>query len=153
MKEGGRNGTKKQNSQALADRPAKRGGLFARAKRTVRQGTADCPHRYDGPSDLGRGLSGLVRGLSVKANRTSGSKPRKTNRPRGARGLSARHPRTVRPAHADRPKSRPTKTRKHNGLKTKANKNTKNTRRTAGHGPSATGMRTVRPLRTEPKTA
>jgi hypothetical protein len=53
------------------------------------------------------------------------------HRPRGPRGLSARHPRTVRPAHADRPKPRPTKTRKHNRSKTKASKNTKNTRRTA----------------------
>jgi hypothetical protein len=94
------------------------------ATRTVRLRTADCPHGYGGPSSLGRGLS-------VKANRTSISEPRKTDRPRGARGLSARHPRTVRPTHADRPKPRPTKTRKHNGSKTKASKNTKNTRRTA----------------------
>jgi hypothetical protein len=89
-KEGGRNRTKEQSSQALADRPATRGGLSARATRTVRQCTADCPHSYDGPSGLGRGLS-------VKANRTSCSEPRKTDRLRGARGLSARHPRTVRP--------------------------------------------------------
>jgi hypothetical protein len=106
------------------DRPARRGGLSARAKRTVRQGTADCPHRYGGPSGLGRGLS-------VKDNRTSRREPYKTDRPRGARGLSARHPQTVRPAHADHPKPRPTKTRKQNVSKTKASKNTKNTRRTA----------------------
>jgi hypothetical protein len=60
------------------------------ATRTVRQCTAECPRKYGGPSGLGRGLS-------VKANRTSSSEPRKTDRPRGARGLSARHPRTVRP--------------------------------------------------------
>jgi hypothetical protein len=121
----------------------------ARLWRTVRPGGANCPHRP-------RGLSGLLpwtvhthtadrpaqsRGLSEKANRT-----RITDRPRGAHGLSARHPRTVRPAHADRPKPRPTKTRNHNGLKTKASKNTKNTRRTAH-------SRTIRALRTEPKTA
>jgi hypothetical protein len=136
-KKGGRNRTKEQSSQTLADRPARRGGLSARATRTVRQCTADCPHRYGGTSGLGRGLS-------VKANRTSSSKPRKMDCPRGARGLSARRPRTVRPAHADRPKPRPTKTRKHNGSKTKASKNMKNTRRT-------TRLRTVRqPLADHP---
>jgi hypothetical protein len=93
------------------------------AARTVRQGTADCPHPC-------RGLSGLSHGPSVKANRTSSSEPRKTDRPRGACGLSARHLRTVRPVHADRPKLRPTKTQSHDGSKRKASKNTKNTRRT-----------------------
>jgi hypothetical protein len=73
-----------------ADRPPMYRGLSAQVRRTVLQCTADCPHRYGGPSDLGRGLS-------VKANRTSSSVPRKTDRPRGARGLSARHPRTIRP--------------------------------------------------------
>jgi hypothetical protein len=107
----------------------------ARLWRTVRPGGADCPHRW-------RGLSGRVsrtvrtraadrpalsRRPSEKANRTSSSEPRKTDRPRGARGLSARHPRTVRPVYADRPKPCPTKTRKHNRSKTKASKNTKNT--------------------------
>jgi hypothetical protein len=111
----------------------------ARLWRTVVPGEADCPHEP-------RGLSGLLprtvrtrtadrpalsRGLFVKANRTSSSEPRKTDRPRGARGLSARHPRTVRPTHEDRPKPRPTKTRNHNGSKTRASKNMKNTRRTA----------------------
>jgi hypothetical protein len=139
-KEGGRNRTKKQSSHALANRPARRGGLSARATRTVRQETADCPHGYSGPSDLGRKLS-------VKANRTSSSEPRKTDRPWGARGLSARHPRTVRLAHADRPKPRPTKTRNHNGSRTKASKNTKNTQRTAR-------SRTVRqPLADRPRLA
>jgi hypothetical protein len=126
----------------------------ARLWRTVRPGGADCPHRP-------RGLSGRVsrtvrtratdrlalsRGPSEKANRTSSSEPRKTDRPREARGLSARHPRTVRPVHADRPKPCPTKARKHNGSKTKASKNTKNTRRTRT-------SRTVRDARTEQKTA
>jgi hypothetical protein len=105
------------------DRPARRGGLSARATRTVRQDLADCPHGYGGPS-------GSDRGLSVKANRTSISEPRKTDRPQGARGLSARHPRTVLPVHAARPKPRPTKTRNHNGSKAKTRKNTTNTRRT-----------------------
>jgi hypothetical protein len=109
------------NSQALADCPATRGGLSSRATRTVRQCTADCPHRYGGPSVLGRGLS-------VKANRTSSREPRKTDRPRGARGLSARHPRTVRAAAADCPKPLPTKARNQNGSKAKPSKNTKNTR-------------------------
>jgi hypothetical protein len=118
---GGRNRTKEQSSQALADRPATRGGLSARATRTVRQGNADCPDGYSG-------LSGLGRGLSDKANRTSSSEPRITDRPRGARGPSARHLRTVRTSAADRPKPRPTKTQNQNGSKTKPSKNTKNTR-------------------------
>jgi hypothetical protein len=66
-----------------ADRPQ-------RATRTVRPGTADCPHPSHGPS-------GLSRGPSVKANRTTSGIPRTTDRPRGARGPSAKHPRTVRP--------------------------------------------------------
>jgi hypothetical protein len=44
------------------------------AARTVRPGTVDCSH----PS---RGLSGLSRGPSVKANRTTRSNPRKTDCP------------------------------------------------------------------------
>jgi hypothetical protein len=91
--------------------------------RTVWLRTADCPHGYGGPSGLGRGLS-------VKANRTSSSEPRKTDRPRGARGLSARHPRTIRAAAADCLKPLPTKARNQNGSKAKPSKNTKNTRRT-----------------------
>jgi hypothetical protein len=109
--------------QALAACPARRGGLSAKAARTVRQGIADCPHPC-------RGLSGLSHGLSEKGNRTSRDAPRITDRPRGARGLSARHPRTVRPEYADRPKPCPTKTQSHDGSKTKASKNTKNSRRT-----------------------
>jgi hypothetical protein len=66
-----------------ADRPQ-------RAARTVRPGTADCPHPTRGPS-------GLSRGPSVKANRTTRGTPRTTDRPWGARGPSAKHPRTVRP--------------------------------------------------------
>jgi hypothetical protein len=125
MKEGGRNRTKEQSSQALADRPARRGGLSARATRTVRPAAADCPHPYwDRPA--------LSRGLSEKGNRTSSSGPRKTDHPRGARGLSTRHPRTVRAAAADCPKPLPTKARKQSGSKTKMSKNTKNTRRTLG---------------------
>jgi hypothetical protein len=123
MKEGGRNRNKEQSTQALADCPARRGGPSARATRTVRQCTADCLHRYGGPSGLGRGLS-------VKANRTSSSEPRKTDRPRGAHGLSARHPRTVRTAAADRPKPLPTKARNQNGSKAKPSKNMNNTRTT-----------------------
>jgi hypothetical protein len=113
--------TKEQSCQPLADCPAKRGGRSAKAARTVRQGIADCPHPCRGPS-------GLSRGLSEKDTRTSRDAPRITDRPQGARGLSARHPRTVRPAHADRPKLRPTKTRNHRGSKAKPSKNTKNTR-------------------------
>jgi hypothetical protein len=52
------------------------------AARTVRQGTADCPH----PCHV---LSGLSRGPSVKANRTTRTDPRKTDRPRRPGGPSA----------------------------------------------------------------
>jgi hypothetical protein len=111
------------------------GGLSGQAGRTVRQDVADCPHPCRGPS-------GLSRGLSEKDTRTSRNAPRITDRPREAHGLSARHPRTVRPAHADRPKLRPTKTRKHHGSKAKPSKNTKNTRRTRT-------VRTVRQVHTD----
>jgi hypothetical protein len=94
MKEEGRNRTKEQSCQALADCPARRGGLSAKAARTVRQGIADCPQPCRGPS-------GMSRGLSEKGNRNSRDAPRITDRPRGARGLSTRHPRTVCQAHAD----------------------------------------------------
>jgi hypothetical protein len=44
------------------------------AAQTVWQGTADCPHPCCG-------LSGLSHGPSIKANRTSRTDPRKTDRP------------------------------------------------------------------------
>jgi hypothetical protein len=99
------------------------GGPSGQEGRTVRTSHADCPHRYDGTSGLGHGLS-------VKANRTSSSEPQKTDRTRGARGSSARHPRTLHTSAADRPKLRPTKTQNQHGSKAKPSKNTKNTRRT-----------------------
>jgi hypothetical protein len=141
-----RNRTKKQSTQALADYPARRGGLSARATRTVRQCTADCPHWYGGPSGLGCGLS-------IKTNRTTRSKPRKTDRPRRARGLSARHPRTVRPLLGTvrnfiQPKLKITMDR---------NERRARTRRTPDEhvrrGPSARMSRTVREARTEQKNS
>jgi hypothetical protein len=87
-----RNRTKKQDTQALADRPARGGGLSARATRTVRQCTADCPHRYSGPSGLGRGLS-----VKAKPTEPPEANPEKrtvrgehADRPPGTRGPSAR---------------------------------------------------------------
>jgi hypothetical protein len=117
----------------------KEGGIEPKSKaarlwRTVWPGGADCPHeprscppRYCGLSARYGGPSGLGCRLSVKANRTSSSEPRKTDRPRGARGPSARHPRTVRTSTADHPKLRPTKAQNQNGSKAKLSKNTKNT--------------------------
>jgi hypothetical protein len=122
------------------------GGLSARATRTVRQCAADCPHRYGGPSGLGRGLS-------VKANRTSSREPQKTDRPRGARGLSARHPRTVRPL------LRTVRDHFQPKLETKTDRkrSRERTRRTCEEhcacGPSARPSRTVHQARTELKTA
>jgi hypothetical protein len=83
MRKEGRNQTKKQNCQPLADCPARQGGLSAMAARTVRQGTTDCPHPC-------HGLSGLSRGPSIKAKRTTRTDPRKTDRPRRPGGLSVR---------------------------------------------------------------
>jgi hypothetical protein len=106
------------------------GGLSGQAGRTVRKGRADCPAGYRGLSaPLPRTVRPEPRTVR-KDNRTSRDAPRITDRPWGARGLSARHPWTVRPEHADRPKPCPTKTQSHNGSKTKASKNTKNSRRT-----------------------
>jgi hypothetical protein len=107
------------------------------AARTVQPGTADCPH----PS---RGLSGLSRGPSVKANRTTSGTPRTTDRPRGARRLSARHPRTVRPTPRTVRNSVQPKTKN----ATDRNERRARTRRTRDepqlHGPSASTLRTIR---------
>jgi hypothetical protein len=118
----------------------------ARATRTVRQCIADCPHRYDGPSVLGRGLF-------VKTNRTTRSEPRKTDRPLGAHGLSAKHPRTVRPLlRTVRNYFQP----KHK-IKTDPKRNRARTRRTReehySRGPCARPSRTVRQARTELRIA
>jgi hypothetical protein len=67
------------------------------AAQTVRQGTADCLHPC-------RGLSGLSHGPSVKANRTTRTDPRKTDRPRRSGGPSAKTGRTVRQDRADLPR-------------------------------------------------
>jgi hypothetical protein len=145
-KEGGRKRTKEQSTQALAGCPARRGGLSARATRTIRQCTADCPHRYGWPSSLGRGLS-------VKANRTTRTDPRKTDRPRRPGGPSARVP--------DRPllKLGPSANRLQQKPNTKPDQTETNQEHEEHHdelpgrGPSATRPRTVRALRTEQKTA
>jgi hypothetical protein len=115
------------------------------ATRSVRQCTADCPHRYGGPSALGHGLF-------VKANRTSSSEPRKTDRPRGARGLSARHPRTVCPLlrtvrNNFQPKLETKTDRKRSRARTQRTRNEQRRR-----GLSAWSSRTVREARTEQKT-
>jgi hypothetical protein len=116
------------------------------AARTVRQGTADCPHPC-------RGLSGLSRGPSVKVNRTTRTNPRKTDRPRRRGGLSARA--------TDRPllKLGPSANRLQRKLKTKTDRKRSRarTRRTreeqAPRGLSTGPSRTVRTTRTELKTA
>jgi hypothetical protein len=143
---GGRNRTKEQRCQALADCPARRGGQSARATRTVRQGTADCPHGYGG-------LSGLSRRLSDKANRTSSSKPRKrtvrgehADRPPGTRGLSAPLLRTFR--NLVQPKLKTKTDRKRSRARTRRTCDELSTR-----GLSASPTRTVRASWTEPKTA
>jgi hypothetical protein len=122
------------------------GGLSAMAARTVRQGPADYPHPR-------RELSGLSRGPSVKANRTTRTDPRKMNRPRRPGGPSALAP--------DRPllKLGPSANRLQRKTKTKSDRKQRRarTRRTRDEqhprGLSANTTRTVRAARTEQKTA
>jgi hypothetical protein len=138
-----------------------RGGLSAKAARTVRQGIVDCPHPCRGPP-------GLSRRLSEKGNITSRDAPRITDCPRGARGLFARHPRTVRPAHADCPPGTRGLSARHTRtirnliqlkLKTTTDRKQRRARTQRTHdehcarGPSARALRTVREARTELKTA
>jgi hypothetical protein len=116
------------------------------AVRTVRQGTADCPHHC-------RGLSGVSRGPSVKANRTTRTDPRKTVRPRRPGGPSARA--------TDRPllELGPSANQLQRKTKTKSDQKQSRarTRRTreehCTRGPSAWPSRTIRQARTELKTA
>jgi hypothetical protein len=144
---GGRNRTKEQSTQALADRPARRGGLSARATWTVRPAAADFPHPHHGPS-------GPEPRTVRKSKQNLQRRPRITDHPRGARGLSARHPRTVRPLllrtvrNHFQPKPE---------TKTDRKRSRARTRRTheehCARGPSARPSRTVRQARTELKTA
>jgi hypothetical protein len=115
-------------------------------------GRADRPAGYRGLS-APLLLSGLSRGPSVKANRTSSSEPQKTDRPRGARGLSARHPRTVRPLlwtirNHFQPKLKTKTDRKRSRARTRRTREEHCSR-----GPSARPSRTVHQARTELKTA
>jgi hypothetical protein len=123
------------------------------AAQTVRQGTADCPHPC-------RGLSGLSCGPSVKANRTTRTDPRKTDRPRRPGGPSV--------WATDRPllKLRPSANRLQRKPKTKLDQNEAKQEHEecptnwlledcppAPRGLSAGPSRTVRATRTELKTA
>jgi hypothetical protein len=74
----------REESNQEAKLPAS-GGPSGQAGRTVRDSRADRPAGY-------RGLSGLSRGPSVKANRTSRTDKRKTDHPRRPGGPSARVP-------------------------------------------------------------
>jgi hypothetical protein len=141
-KEGGRKRTKKQSTQALADRPVRRGGLSAQATRTVRPTAADCPHPHRGPS---------------------GPEPWKQTEPpetTSNNGPSAGSTRTVRQAPADRPpaaadcpKPLPTKARNQNGRKRSWARTRRTRKEHCARGPSARPSRTVRQARTELKTA
>jgi hypothetical protein len=105
----------------------------------------DCPHAYGG-------LSGLSRGLSEKANRTSSSDPWKNR-------LSAGWSRTVRlPADCPRLCCGLSETSSNQNSKTKQIENEdeqehdEHTKNSPSRGPSATSSRTVRASRTEAKT-
>jgi hypothetical protein len=135
---GERNRTKKQSTQALADRPARRGGPFAQASRTVRPEAADRPRHHRGPS--------------VKAHRTTRSDPRKTDRtprPGGPSAPPADRPLLKHGPFANwlqqKPKAKPD--RKRGRARTRRTHNEH-----ATHGPSATTPRTVRQVRIEQKT-
>jgi hypothetical protein len=125
-KKGGGNRTKEQSCQALADCPARRGGLSARATRTVRPGAADSPAGCHGQSE--------------NATRTTRDEPGKTDRPRIPGGPSARV--------LDRPQTSCNKNLKQNRIKPKQNKNTNNTTTNwaelVARGQSAERGRTVR---------
>jgi hypothetical protein len=113
------------------DRPAYCRGLSAPTPRTVRPCATDRPKK-----------------LTEHQRR-----PRITDRPRGARGLSARHPRTVRPLlrtvrNLAQRKLKATTDRKRSRARTRRTQE-----ELAPRGPSAVPTRTVRPLRTEQKTA
>jgi hypothetical protein len=130
----------------VADCPARRGGLYARATWTVRPKPTDCPHAYGG-------LSGLSRGLSEKANRTSSSDPWKNR-------LSAGWSRSVRlPGDCPRLCCGLSETSSNQNSKTKRIENEddqehkEHTKNNPRRGPSATSSRTVRASRTEAKTA
>jgi hypothetical protein len=129
----------------------KEGGIKPKSKeprhwRTVRLGGTDCPH---GP----RGLSGLSRELSEKANRTSSSDPWRN-------GLSVGWSRTVRlPADCPLLCCGLSKTSSNQNSKTKRIENEdeqehdEHTKNSSSRGPSTTSSRTVRASRIEAKTA
>jgi hypothetical protein len=106
------------------------GGPSGQEGRTVRTGLADCLGFCRGPS-----APTLRTVRPYTADRPlNHTEPTETTRENGP---SAGSTRTVRqapadrpPAAADRPKLRPTKTKKRDGSKQKASKNTKNTGRT-----------------------
>jgi hypothetical protein len=109
-KKGERNRIKEQSSQALADRPARRGGLFAWATRTVRQGTADCPLGTLGLSaPLLRTIRNLVQPkLKTKTDRIrSQARTRRTWDEHCSRGPSATPSRTVRASRTEAKTARP----------------------------------------------
>jgi hypothetical protein len=133
----------REESNQEAKLPAS-GGPSVMAARTVRQGTADFPHPC-------RELSSLSRGPSVKANRTTRTDLRKTDRPRrpgrpSARAMERpRGPRTVRYRSSDRLQTGGNENLKQNRINNEVNKNMKNARRTGS-------SRTVRrPLADRPR--
>jgi hypothetical protein len=79
----------REESNQEAKLPAS-GGPSGQAGRTVRDGRADRPAGTADYPHPCRGLSGLSCGPSVKANRTTRTDPRKTDRPRRPSGPSAR---------------------------------------------------------------
>jgi hypothetical protein len=110
----------------------------ARHWRTVRLNPADCPHAYGG-------LSGLSRGLSEKANRTSSSDPWKN-------GLSVGRSRTV-GLPADCPLLCCGLSETSSNQNEDEQEHDEHTKNSPRRGPSATSSRTVRASRTEAKTA
>jgi hypothetical protein len=87
-KEGGRNRTKEQSYQALADSPARRGGLSTKAAWTVRQGIADCPHPCRGPSKRQQNLQRRTANNGPSAGSTWTVRQAPADCPPGTRGPS-----------------------------------------------------------------
>jgi hypothetical protein len=130
----------------------------ARLWRTVRPGGADCPHVPRGPSGCiprtGRTSTAdrpaWAADCPLKPTEPPVANPQKrtvrgehADCPPDTRELFARHTRTVR--NLAQPKLENTIDRKRRRARTREE--------LASRGPSATGTRTVRPLRTELKTA
>jgi hypothetical protein len=115
-RKGGRNRTKEQSTQALADRPARRGGPSAQASRTVRPALADRPACSRGPSTpTPRTVRLCVADCPLKHTEPPEA-TREKRTVRQGRADRPRHPRTVRYSSSDHPQTGCNKNQKPNRI-------------------------------------